>query len=477
MHQLGRRADGGAALVRWLANRTGCWVGLLDRTGAVLVGSSSDPDPAVMSLVTRGLDAMVDRGFPAFAIDDGPTRTAVLLAVDAPSDVPGAVLAFAGPDAVPRSLAADAATLLGTCWWAGETRRLREQVDGAEARNREAVLHLLTSRHLSTARQVASALSPPLPDPVRILVVDCGAGERADVVRRCTELTGGSAWIVRCPVHLRQVIVVTAGDAAHGPGSLEVAIASEIRGSVVGAGNVVALRDTAVGYEQAFHALAVARGRAQRWARFDPQLDVATIVGPRGLAWANALLNPLITHVPARATDPDAQELLATARSWLSFSTGATRHLKIHRNTLIARLRRIEELLGLDLRRVDQQAVLDLALRIRAAPRAQDAPDSMGEDRALAVDDLLRMPAVKQWARSTLRPLRDTAHPLEETLRVWLENDSRLSATATALGISISAARKRVNRLEQLLQRSLLHAPDARHDLWLAMHAAPDESI
>ncbi|MHA6624038.1 helix-turn-helix domain-containing protein [Pseudonocardia sichuanensis] len=477
MHRLARRADGGAALLRWLAGRTGGWVGLLDRSGAVLAGTTPLLDAAATSLVTRCLEDMHARGLRTFAADDGPARDAVFLAVDVPDGAADPVLAFVGADSVPRSLAADAATLLGTCWWAEETRRGRQRVEDTEAGCREAVLHLLMSRQVSTARQLASALSPRLPDPVRVHVVDCGADERAGVVRRCTELSEGMAWVVRCPVHVRQVIVIAPGSTkapARGGRPLEVAISSEVGGSVVGASDVVGLRDTAVAYEQAFHALAVARGRAQRWARFDSRLELAVIVAPHGLPWATALLEPLTTYVPARVTDPDAHELADTARSWLAFSMAATRHLKIHRNTLSARLRRIEELLGLDLGRADQQAVLDLALRIRSTPRACEPPGPADRARPAALDDLLRMPAAQEWARNLLRPLRETTHASrhETTLRTWLRSDSRLSATAVALGISVAAARKRFARLEQLLQRSLLHAPSARHDLWLALHAA-----
>jgi sugar diacid utilization regulator len=476
MHRLARRADGGTALARWLADRTGGWVGLLDPSGAVLVGSTPDVDASATSLVTRGLEDMRARGLRTFAVDDGPARNAVFLAVDVPDGTTKPVLTFVDGGSVPRSLAADAATLIGTCWWAEEIRRSRQRVEGAEAGCREAVLHLLMSRHVSTARQLASALSPQLPDPVRVHVVDCGADERADVIRRCTEMSEGKAWVVRCPVHLRQVIVIAPGPAkapVRGYRPLEVAIASEIGGCVVGASDVAGLRDTAVAYEQAFHALAVARGRAQRWACFDARLELAAILAPHGLQWATALLEPLTTYVPARATDPDAHELAATVRSWLAFSMGATRHLKIHRNTLSARLRRIEELLELDLGRADQQAVLDLALRIRSTPRACEPPGP-APARSGALDDLLTMPAAQEWARNLLRPLREAAHASrhEATLRAWLDSGSRLSATAVVLGISVAASRKRCARLEQLLRRSLLHAPDARHDLWLALHAA-----
>jgi DNA-binding PucR family transcriptional regulator len=174
----------------------------------------------------------------------------------------------------------------------------------------------------------------------------------------------------------------------------------------------------------------------------------------------------LITHVPARRSDPDSAELVATARSWLSFSTAATRHLKIHRNTLVTRLGLIGELLGLDLGRVADQAVLDLALRVRAMPHATTAHEAEVVD----LDDLLRAPAVREWALATLRPIRDPA--LESTLRIWLDRDARLSATADALGVSVPGARKRLGRLERALERSLLQPPSARFDVWLALRAA-----
>ncbi len=448
-------------MVRWLSHRTGCWVGLLDRSGEVLVRSAPDPDPTGGSLVARGIVGMVDRGLPTFMLHDGASRAALLLAVDPPAGGPGPILVFVGHGHVPRSLAADAATLLGTWWWAGETGRVRQRVEEAEVRTREAVLHLLMSRHVSTACQIASALTPPLPDPVRVHVIECASDERGEVIRRCAELIGDRAWIVRCPVHVKHVIVVA-------PALAEVALTADVEGCVVGTGDVVALRDTGVGYEQAFHALAVARGRRERWAHFDARLDLATLLGPAGQPWAAAVLAPLVTYVPARGSDPDAQELTATIRSWLSFSMAATRHLKIHRNTLLARLRMVGELLGLDLRKAGQQAVLDLALRIRGNPAQFDT------NAAVGLDDLLRAPAVQHWARTTLRPLREAANGavLESTLRVWLDHDARLSATAAALGVSVPGARKRLGRLEQVLRRSLLQPPSARHDLWLALRAA-----
>ncbi|WP_211293387.1 helix-turn-helix domain-containing protein [Amycolatopsis pretoriensis] len=148
--------------------------------------------------------------------------------------------------------------------------------------------------------------------------------------------------------------------------------------------------------------------------------------------------------------------------SWLTFDSGARHHLKIHRNTLSARLRVLEDLLGLDLTRVADQSAAWLALRLHAAGIA--SPDA----GAGSLEDLLASPGAVVWARSQLLPLDPAGI---ETVRAWLRADTRLPATASALGISAPAARKRLARIERALGRSLLHAPSARHELWLAMRA------
>ncbi|MFI6700252.1 helix-turn-helix domain-containing protein [Streptomyces sp. NPDC050509] len=489
MHRLARKADSVGALVGWLARRTGCWVGLVDPVGGVQAASPQGGDSEVMSLVADGLRVMRERRLRTFVVGESPGRSAALLAVDTPGpgdrsgSVPSAlVLAVVGDDPLGTAAPADAGPLLGLCWWAQEAERARRRVEIADARGREAVLHLLMSGHLTTAHQIASVLAPRLYDPARFHIIECGADRRAETIRICTELTGGRAWIVRCPVHSDHVLVVApATPVAPAPPAapadarpLEAALTAGIEGCVVGTGDALALRDTAVGYEQAFHALAVARGRPERWARFDAALGLSVVVGRDGHAWADHLLAPLTGHVPARATDPDSRVLTDTLRSWLAFSSAATRHMKIHRNTLAARLRRIDALLGLNLELVGDQAKLDLALRTAALPRVTDhGPGAVGPAPPAPAGDgfgaLLRLPAVQEWALTQLRPVHEGAPALEATLRAWLRNNTRLSTTAQALGVSVTGARKRLVRLEQVLHRSLVQAPNARHDLWLAM--------
>ncbi|MGW1665737.1 helix-turn-helix domain-containing protein, partial [Streptomyces microflavus] len=88
------------------------------------------------------------------------------------------------------------------------------------------------------------------------------------------------------------------------------------------------------------------------------------------------------------------------------------------------------------------------------------------------LDEVLRRPAVQEWAARQLAPMGGPAGPAaEETLRAWLGCEGRLGPTAAELGISVPGARKRLTRLETVLQRSLLRPPSARYDLWLALRA------
>ncbi|MFJ1613934.1 helix-turn-helix domain-containing protein [Streptomyces sp. NPDC088251] len=477
------RSGGTQELLRWVSGRAEGWAGLLDGDGTVLRGVARTSDRTgadAAALAAEGVRELASLGARSFSFDRGP-HTALLFPLDGPPDAAPPVLAVVAPRPLPDGLGAllaDAAMPLAMCWTAETVERKRRRVDLAESRNREAVLHLLITGQLSIAHQVAGALKPTLPDPVRVCVVECPAGRRDEVARICTELSGGRSWIVRCPVYARHLILVVPADPNAAGQPLGRRVADVVDECVVGASEDVPLSDTATGYRQAFHALAVARGLPARHAGFGSAPEAALIVGAAGARWADALLNPLLTYLPRRSHDPGSQELAATLTSWLAFSSHATQHLKIHRNTLTARLRLIGELLGLDLHRVADQAALDLALRIRAAPTVPRAvrPGEAVPEPPRRLDDILRGPAVQEWAAQQVHPLTaqdasgSTADP-RATLRTWLDCEARLGPTAAALGISVPGARKRLTRLESTLQRSLLRAPSARYDLWLAFRA------
>ncbi|MGQ4726935.1 helix-turn-helix domain-containing protein [Streptomyces sp. Ju416(a)] len=504
MHRLAR-TGGTAELLRWLAWRAEGWAGIVGPDGTVLHAAARTAGamvPDVAGLVAESANALAERGVQAYSVDTGE-HTALLFPLSAfPQGVGGPaapVLAVVTPRPVAAGLAtllADVVLPLSLCLQAETLERKRRRVDLAESRGREAVLHLLMTGQLSIAQQVAGALRPRLPDPVRVCVVECSGDDRDEVARVCVDADGGRSWIVRCPVYARHLILVMpaqdmedAGEKAPEPGAAptDETVAARVGDCVVGVSEPVPLADTATGYRQAFHALAVARELPTRHARFGVSPDPALVVGPAGRRWADELLNPLLTHVPRRAQDPGSQELLATATSWLAFSSHATDHLKVHRNTLAARLRLIGELLGLDLHRLADQAALDLALRVRATPAPACTPEvpssappfpyASGTSQAAGgLDAILCRPAVRDWADQQLAPVLgdqqlSSVLGAEETLRTWLRCEGRLGPAAAELGISVPGARKRLTRLETVLQRSLLRPPSARYDLWLALRS------
>lgn len=475
------RTGGSPELLRGLAGRAGGWAGILDGDGTVLQavgGNARWPGHEAAGLASRAARELTARGTGSYSLDTEEC-SALLLPLGRPSEKHGPVLALVAPKPLPgglTTLMADAVMPLSLSWASESVERKRRRVDLAESRGREAVLHLLMTGQLSIAHQVAGALRPKLPDPVRVCVVECSGGQRDEVARICADVSGGRTWIVRCPVYARHLILIAPADEeaeAEGPASgrtLGLAIAGLVDDCVVGVSEEVRLPDTATAYQQAFHALAVARGVPGRHAGFGAAQEPTLLVGAAGARWADALLEPLLVHLPRRSQDPGSQELSATVASWLAFSSHATQHLKIHRNTLAARLKLVGELLGLDLNRLADQAAVDLALRIRATPalhRARPEDPAASED----LDTVLRSPGVRNWAVQQLRLLDRAGLMGEETLRTWLRCEAQLSPAAAELGISVPGARKRLIRLEALLSRSLLRTPSARYDLWLAFRA------
>ncbi|WP_185302764.1 helix-turn-helix domain-containing protein [Streptomyces finlayi] len=481
MHRLAR-VGGTPELLRWLAQRSEGWAGLLDSEGTVLhaAAPASGVLPEVLqeaaALAAEGVVVLKGRGVSAYSFDKD-AYTGLLFPLDGPAGTPVPVLAVLAPRPLPAGLStllADVMMPLTLCWESESVERKRRRVDLAESRGREAVLHLLMTGQLSIAHQVAGALRPRLPDPVQVCVVECSGGSRDEVARICTDVSGGRSWIVRCPVYARHLILVMPAGATADCAPLDLAISGLVDDCVVGISEEIPLSDTATGYRQAFHALAVARGLPGRHARFGLSPEPAIVVGGAGAQWADTLLGPLLAYRPRRSQDPGSQELAATLGSWLAFASGATQHLKIHRNTLTARLRMIGELLGLDLERLADQAALDLALRVRATPALpRTTPTPPGTPASAPdLDGLLAGPALQAWAAEQVWALAPAGDTAEATLRTWLACEGRLGPTAEELGISVPGARKRLTRLEAVLQRSLLRTPSARYDLWLAFRAA-----
>ncbi|WP_345472634.1 helix-turn-helix domain-containing protein [Actinoallomurus oryzae] len=453
------RPDGLERLLRWLARRVSGPAVLLDRAGVPRHAFPGLPED-VIEQASADVERVVNGEARAAAADIGTGVVHIQAIGERTRD---AVLVVARPEpfsSATRAVIGDASRLLALRWRAEDLGRRRHALDEAEAHAREAVLHLLLVGELQAARRVAETMGPSLADEIRVYVVEGPPERRDESAAQCDRASGGRAWVVRCPIYTGHVIALA--PAPEPAGVMEGMLrryAARSSGVAVGRGDTVPLPEMASGYGQAFHALAVARGNAEHYAVFSPRGDLAALIRPRGHAWARGELAPLHDYRPSRVQDPDAAELTATLGSWLDFYGGAARQLKIHRNTLAARLRRIEELLGRDLDDLETQARLHLALRVL------DGRGRIGV--AAPLETILRTPDVRHWAEMQLSPL--ASRPLLETLRVWLGDDARLEATAAALGISAPGARKRLTRIEGLVGRSLLNGPSARYDLWFAL--------
>ncbi|MEO3826669.1 helix-turn-helix domain-containing protein [Actinomadura sp. B10D3] len=470
MHREAMHPNGLDHLLRWLARRVAGHVVLLDRTGTPRHAFPGLPEDVLdqargeIRLVLRGSAGAAEASLASGVVNVQPVGT---------PDNAGVLVVTRGRSFPPptRSLITDASRLVGLCWRAEEDARRGRRATQADVYTREAVLHLLMTGNVQGARRVAGAIGPSLADQVRLYVIESPPKERGVLVAHCEETSEGRAWIVQCPVYRRHIIVLA--PATDGADPMEEVLQDFIRpsnGISIGGSEIVALRDLASGYGQAFHALAMARGQGTGYARFSPGGDLAALLRPHAREWAEATLEPLSAYRPKRPQDPGAPELTATLRAWLDFDGGAARLLKIHRNTLVARLRHIEGLFGRSLRDMETQAGLHLALRIL------DGPEGDGDQ--LPLDALLDDPVIRQWAHLQLAPLMEhEPRPYLRTLRVWLANNARIEPAASALGISVPGARKRLTRVETLLGRSLLNGPSARYDLWFALKVHDSQAV
>src|SRR5690606_23211964 len=118
--------------------------------------------------------------------------------------------------------------------------------------------------------------------------------------------------------------------------------------------------------------------------------------------WTAALLRPLdaLPH-HTRA------ELLATTRLGLEFTAVSTaKILGVSRNTVRARMERVETMLGADFDDVAARAVAHLALHTQINLQdGQAVADPAADPPGLA--DLLSGEAVRAWAQQLLGPLED----------------------------------------------------------------------
>ncbi|MFJ9821272.1 helix-turn-helix domain-containing protein [Streptomyces sp. NPDC101151] len=449
-------------VVTWLGRAVGATVCLQDGTGGLLAGEWLPLDAAVLAdLVTGRISAA--------ALEDGE-RHVRMVGIRHPEQGPaaGAVLAVARPEPFDRR-AADIVNrtacvlelLLRERKLTDAGRRLRR----ATADLRLAILQLLMVEDTVSARRVAAGLWPGLleEDTARVYVVEGAPAERDTLAEACADATEGHALVVRCPAMDGHVIVVSPRPAA---GDRLRSLVDGRPGTFLGGSLRQRLARTATAYGQAISALAVARFHPDQTAVYAERTHPERLMDPAALrAWSAGVLRPL-DILPHHIRG----ELLATTRLGLEFTAvNAAKVLGVSRNTVRARMDRVETLLGTDLSHLTTRAAAHLALNTEAVQGPYD-PDGTAPHASAPVHlgDMLASTALRTWAQDLLGRLDGDGRDLRGTLRAWIAADSNAERTARDLGVHAQTVRDHVRAAEPVLERQLLAMGSDLYEVVLA---------
>ncbi|GGT36687.1 DNA-binding protein [Streptomyces chromofuscus] len=449
-------------VVAWLADAARADVALQDDTGTLLAGTPAPLDEAPVADITSG------RLASAALQDHG--RHLRLVRVELPHSAAAGVLAVSRPAPFDRRTAdivAHTAGVLELLLRARESAAAVNRLRRATSDLRLAILQLLMVEDTVSARRVAAGLWPGLldTDTASVHVAESRPEDRDRLAEECLTATSERALVVRCPAMDAHVIVVTPGEAA----------AAELRrlvsgrpGTFLGGSARQSLAQTATAYGQAVSALAVAHFRPDKSAVYAERTHPERLMDPAALrGWAARVLRPLDTlphHTRA--------ELLATMRLGLEFTAvNAALVLGVSRNTVRARMERVEGLLGADLSDLTVRAAVHLALNTQAG-LAQQPDGQDGADTRLA--DLLDGPALHTWAGELLGRLdSDTRNP-RRTLRTWIAAGGNAERAAQLLGVHAQTVREHVRSAEPVLERQLLAGGSDLYEVVLAHLALGD---
>ncbi|MFJ6084888.1 helix-turn-helix domain-containing protein [Streptomyces sp. NPDC092369] len=346
---------------------------------------------------------------------------------------------------------------------ARETTAADRRLARATSDLRLAILQLLMVEDTVSARRVASGLWPGLldTDSACVYVLEGPAEERDRIAEECLDATAEHALVVRCPATDEHVIVVTPRDAAR----RELRSVTDRRSTTFLGGSVPhSLARTATAYGQAVSALAVARFRPDKQAVYAERTHPERLMDPDTLhGWTAAVLRPL----DALAHHTHA-ELLATTRLGLEFTAvSAAKILGVSRNTVRARMERVEALLHADFSDLTVRAVVHLALnsQVGLADEPRPSPSTAGGDR---LGDLLAGPALRAWAHDLLGRLDPDARGLRRTLCAWIDAGGNAERAAHALGMHPQTVRDHVRSAEPVLERQLLAGGSDLYEVVLA---------
>ncbi|MEU3513480.1 helix-turn-helix domain-containing protein [Streptomyces longwoodensis] len=456
-------------IVGWLAATTAAAVCLYDGTGTVLAGTALPLEPRLLADIAAG------RLASAAAQDGG--RHVRLVRVALPPPASAAVLALARTTPFDRRVSdvvTRTATVLELLLRAQQTAAAGHRLERATADLRLAVLQLLMVEDVVAARRVAAGFWPGLldTDTACVYVLETGPGDRDRLAEECRTATGERALVVRCPAVDAHVIVLAPHDAA---GARLRTLLRRRPGTYLGGSARQSLARTATAYGQAVSALAVARFRPGRSAVHAERTHPERLMDPAALrAWTARLLRPLDTlahHTRA--------ELLATTRLGLEFTAiSAAKVLGVSRNTVRARMDRVEGLLHADFTDLTVRAAVHLALTAHLA-RTGDEPPAAAHDGAGAarLGDLLAGPALRTWAHDLLGRLDGDARDLRRTLRAWIAADGNAERAAGRLGVHAQTVRDHVRGAEPVLERQLLASGSDLYEVVLAHLAARELTV
>ncbi|MFJ8703893.1 helix-turn-helix domain-containing protein [Streptomyces ardesiacus] len=445
-------------VVAWLAGTAHATVSLQDGTGRLLAGTRVPLDEALVADVTSGRiasAALEDRGRHLRLVRverSRPAGAAVLAVVRrAPFDRDVFEIVTHAAQVVELLLAGHESTAAGL--------RLRR----ATSDLRLAILQLLMVEDTVSARRVAAGLWPGLldTDTACVYVVESSPGERDRLAEECVSATGERALVVRCPAVDGHVIVLAPRDSA---GQELRALVGRRPGVFLGGSARQGLARTAAAYGQAVSALAVARFHPDKAALYSERTRPELLMDPVGLHdWTAGVLSPLDTlshHTRA--------ELLATTRLGLEFTAVNTaKVLGVSRNTVRARMDRVESLLRTDFADLTVRAAVHLALNCQVG-LAEPPPGAGARAGAVRLTDLLSGTALRTWAADLLGRLDADGRDLRRTLRTWIAAGGNAERAAQKLGMHAQTVREHVRRAEPVLERELLAAGSDLYEVVLA---------
>ncbi|MFI2907322.1 helix-turn-helix domain-containing protein [Streptomyces sp. PDY-4] len=450
------------AVVDWLAAIVDAEVSLRDAAGALLAGTRLPLDESLVAGLAGGRIAS--------AAWEGEGRHVRLAAIGHPARTCVLAVSRESPfDRHASDVVTHTAQVIELLLTADETAAAGHLLRRATADLRLAILQLLMVEDTVAARRVAAGLWPGLldADTACVYVVESAPALRDRLAAECLDRTREEALVVRCPAMDGHVIVVSPREAT--ADALR-SLVERHPGTFLGGSVWQSLARTATAYGQAVSALAVARFRADKTAVYAERTHPERLMDPAALrGWAARVLSPLdVLPHHTRA------ELLATTRLGLEFTAVNTaKILGVSRNTVRARMERVESLLGADFDDVTARAVVHLALHTQI--NLLDGRTAAGPAaHAQGLAGLLDGPAVGAWAQDLLGRLDRDTRNLRRTLCTWIAAGGNAERAAQTLGVHAQTVREHVRSAEPVLERQLLAAGTDLYEVVLAALAAGD---